>query len=178
MKMHANSDRDGGVPPQGHSILYRIALEMESAGLPEFFIDDTVRAALDFEGVADLMKLWRDEEDPQERKEIIADIQEMLDACLQKEKIEEYYVKFNDLDTIAKNIRDFKDNLLLTVNENGGISYLAELTGIPQPSLSRFFKSNSMPQRSTLLKIAKALKLTEVKMEALRVQRQNHVKNR
>lgn len=92
MKMHTNSDKDGvkrgGLSPHGHIVLFEIALEMKKAGFPEFFIEDTVRVALDFEGVADLMKLWRDEEDSEERNEIIADIQDMLNACLQKEKIE------------------------------------------------------------------------------------------
>jgi DNA-binding phage protein len=148
-------------------ILLEIALEMKQADLPQIFIVNTIRAALDFEGIADLMKLWKDEEDPQEKNEIIADIQDMLDACLQIEKTEEFYVKFNDLDTIANNIRLFKDSLLSLVNNNGGLKRLAELTDIPQPSLSRFFNSNSMPQRATLLKIAKGLELDELKMESL-----------
>ncbi|WP_407890448.1 helix-turn-helix domain-containing protein [Scytonema sp. NUACC26] len=38
---------------------------------------------------------------------------------------------------------------------------LSEKTGIPEPSLSRFFNSASMPHRTTLYKIANALKLTE-----------------
>jgi DNA-binding phage protein len=49
------------------------------------------------------------------------------------------------------------------VTKHGGISKLSDLTGIPQPSLSRFFNSSSMPRRTTLLKIAKALKLDAVK---------------
>lgn len=49
----------------------------------------------------------------------------------------------------------------------GGISKLAELTGIPQPSLSRFFSSNAMPRRSTLLKIAKALNLEGIKVDIM-----------
>lgn len=48
--------------------------------------------------------------------------------------------------------------------EQGGISKLAELTGIPQPSLSRFFNSNAMPRKATVLKIAKALNLDEIKI--------------
>lgn len=59
---------------------------MEKAGLPESFIKDAVRTALDFEGVADLIKLWQDEEEQKERDEIIADIQDMINACSQKEK--------------------------------------------------------------------------------------------
>lgn len=85
--MDTNSEQDEATNgekirfSQGHILLFEIALEMKKAGLPESFIEDTVRLSLDFEGVADLMKLWRDEEDPEERNEIIADIQDMLDAC-------------------------------------------------------------------------------------------------
>ena len=50
--------------------------------------------------------------------------------------------------------------------EQGGISKLADLTGIPQPSLSRFFNSNAMPRRDTVLKIAKALNIDQIKIDA------------
>src|SRR5437870_4693743 len=107
MTMHARSDgrsakHRGGIDHKGSNagdggvskiVLFEIALEMKKAGLPKVFIVDVVRAALDFEGISDLMKLWRDEEDQKEKNEIVADIQDMLDACLQKEKIEEFYVK-------------------------------------------------------------------------------------
>ena len=71
------------------------------------------------------------------------------------------------MDAIAKNIRAFKDSLYQEVMERGGINKLSELTGIPQPSLSRFFNSNAMPRRSTVLRIAKALNLDEIKMDIL-----------
>jgi len=147
-------------------VLLEIALEMYNEKLPEIFIINAIRAAFDYDGIADLMKLWKVEEDQTERSEIIADIQDMLDAPLQQGKTEEFYVKFNDLDTIANNIRLFKDSLLSVVEKNGGIKNLAHLTEIPQPSLSRFFNSNSMPQRSTLIKIAKALDIDELKMDS------------
>lgn len=147
--------------------LFFIAVEMKKTGLADSFIVDAVRTALEFEGVSDLMNLWMDEEDEKIQDETIADIQEMIEECAPKEKTEEIYVKFNDLDAIAKNIRAFKDSLLQMVIERGGVSKLSELTGMPQPSLSRFFNSNAMPQRSTVLKIAKALDLGEIKMDIL-----------
>jgi DNA-binding phage protein len=137
---------------------------MQKTGLSESFIVNAVRYALEFEGIAELMKLWHQENEQQEKDEIIADIQDMIDACQQKEKSEEFYVKFSDLDVIAHHIRDFKDSLLAVVVEKGGIGHLSALTGIPQSSLSRFFNSNAMPQRATLFKIAKALDLEAVKM--------------
>ncbi|HSW70738.1 MAG TPA: helix-turn-helix transcriptional regulator [Gammaproteobacteria bacterium] len=69
------------------------------------------------------------------------------------------YIKMNDLAFINAHLRAFKDSLLEAVNTAGGITQLAKNAGIPQPSLSRFFNSDAMPQRSTLLKIAKALNL-------------------
>ncbi|MHB1948930.1 MAG: helix-turn-helix domain-containing protein [Gammaproteobacteria bacterium] len=147
--------------------LFYIATKMKKAGVADSFIVNAVQAALEFEGIADLMNLWADEKDNKERDEIIADIQEMIDACSQKEKTEEIHIKFNDLDAIANNIRGFKDSLLQMVMERGGISKLSELTGIPQPSLSRFFNSNAMPRRATVLKIAKVLDLGEIKVDIL-----------
>jgi DNA-binding phage protein len=143
--------------------LFEIATKMKTKGLHSKFISNAVQVAIEFEGVYDLMKLWETETDSKERNEIIADIQDMIDDCNQTEKSEAPYIKFNDLEAIAKNIRNFKDGLLMEVTKHGGISKLSDLTGIPQPSLSRFFNSSSMPRRTTLLKIAKALKLDAVK---------------
>ncbi len=147
--------------------LFIIAVKMKKAGLVDFFIVNAVQTALQLEGVADLMNLWADEKDNKERGEIIADIQEMIDACDITKKSEELYIKFNDLDAIAKNIRAFKDSLYQEVMKRGGISKLSTVTGIPQPSLSRFFNSSAMPRRATVLKIAKALDLDEIKMDIL-----------
>jgi DNA-binding phage protein len=147
--------------------LFAIAIQMKKAGLADSFIVNAVQIASEFEGVADLMQLWTDETDETEKEEIIADIQDMIDACAQKEKSEEIYVKFNDLDAIAKNVRAFKDSLYQEIMERGGIGKLSELTGIPQLSLSRFFNSNAMPRRATLLKIAKKLNLDEIKIDLL-----------
>ena len=147
--------------------LFSIAVHMKKAGLADVFIVKAVQTALEFEGVADLMGIWATEKDKRDRNEIIADIQDMIDACNQKEKSEEVYIKFNDLDLIAKNIRAFKDSLYQIVMERGGISKLSELTDIPQPSLSRLFNANALPRRATLLKIAKALNLSEIKIDNL-----------
>ncbi len=144
--------------------LFEIAHQMKLASLPNSFISAAVKTALAYEGVADLLKMWRDEEDADERNEIIADIQDLIEDCHQKEMEELPHVKMNDLDAIAKDIRTFKDALLHIVNQRGGISYLAKLTGIPQPSLSRFFNSASMPRRATLLKMARALELDAIKI--------------
>lgn len=141
-----------------------IGNQMIQANLPKSFVVAAVKTAFQFEGVLNLMKMWAEETDQDERDETIAELQDLIDDCNQPEKIEGAYVRFDDLDAIAKDIRAFKDSLRSIVDQNGGISHLAALTEIPQPSLSRFFNSASMPRRSTLLKIAKALKLSQVQI--------------
>ncbi len=144
--------------------LMEIGTLMHKKGLPSSFIVSAVNTAFEFEGVYDLMKMWAEEKNKREQNEIIADIQDLIDDCSQKEKIEGTYSRFDDLDGIAKNIRVFKDTLRLEVDKHGGLNHLAQLTGIPQPSLSRFFGSVSMPRRNTLLKIARALNLSQVQI--------------
>lgn len=137
---------------------------MNQSGLPHKFIAAAVQTAFEFEGVYNLMKMWMDEEDQKERDKIVADIQDLVEDCAQKERVEGVYVRFDDLETIAKDVRKFKDNLRMAIDQNGGIKKLAELTGIPQPSLSRFFGSATMPRRTTLLKIARALNLSQIEI--------------
>jgi len=137
---------------------------MHKAKLPNTFVAAAVSTAFEFEGVCDLMRMWAEETEETERAEIVADIQDLINDCAQKDKVEGVYIRFDDLQKIAANIRSFKDALLLKVNERGGITKLSEVTGIPQPSLSRFFNSASVPQRATLLKIAKALGLSQVEI--------------
>lgn len=150
--------------PEQDLTLFDIALQMQDAKLPVKFISDAIKTALRYEGVADLVFMWAEETDNSERNEIVADIQELIDDC-NKTSVEEYrYIKFNDLESVKNNIRQFKDELLKIVDAKGGISHLARLTSLPQPSLSRFFNSNSMPRRQTLLKIADALELDAVKI--------------
>lgn len=137
---------------------------MMAAKLPKSFVVAAVKTAFEFEGVFNLMKMWSTEQEQDERDEIIAEIQDLIDDCNQHEKVDASYVRFDDLDAIAKDIRAFKDNLRAIVDKRGGIGHLAALTEIPQPSLSRFFNSASMPRRTTLQKIAKALKLSQIEI--------------
>ncbi len=172
VKQHQNISRGKILIKNNHDYskevkLFKIAIKMEKEGLPNVFIVTAIKTALEFEGVADLLNLWSKETEKNEKEEIISDIQDMIDVCHQKETPDEIYIKFNDLDAIANNIRAFKDSLYQKVMEQGGISKLAELTGIPQPSLSRFFNSSAMPRRASVLKIAKALNLDEIKIDVL-----------
>lgn len=155
---------DFKLTPEQDLSLFEIAHQMHEENLPVTFISDAIKTALRYEGVADLVFMWAEESEENERGEIVADIQELIDDC-KKTSIEEYrYIKFNDLDSVRNHIREFKDELLKIVDAKGGISNLAKLTGLPQPSLSRFFNSNSMPRRQTLLKIADVLKLDAIRI--------------
>lgn len=143
--------------------VYEIATQMKKLGLSSHFISLCVEQALDYEGTHDLMVLWAEAQNEVERNEVIADIQDEIDARSEapKKPVKKPYVKFDDLEAIAANVVKFKKALRKVVDKHGGIAKLAEKSGIPQPSLSRFFNSASMPRRATLYKIAEALNLNE-----------------
>ena len=137
--------------------------EMRRIGLESGFIYILMENCQRYEGIRDLMEMWFGETDSKERDKIIEDLQESIDDIVSApQKREELpYLRFDDLDKIKYDVLEFKRYLREEVDRQGGISELARKTGIPQPSLSRFFTSSSMPRRTTLYKIAKALNLPE-----------------
>lgn len=143
---------------------FGIGSTMKACGLSTHFIARAVDLSGEFGGILELMKMWRDESEASAREAIVADIQELIDDCSQSGKVDAPYVRFDDLERIAADVRAFKDSLRVKVDERGGIGKLAEATGIPQPSLSRFFNSAAMPRRTTLYKIARALNLSHVQI--------------
>jgi len=147
-----------------NATLFEVGSAMILAKLPIDFVSVAITSALKYEGISDLVILWANENEEKERNEIVADIQDLIDDCKKTSIENRSYIKFNDLDNIKDNIRDFKDKLLIEVNKKGGISELSKITKIPQPSLSRLFNSNSMPRRQTLLTIASALKLDGISL--------------
>ena len=125
---------------------------------------DLFPLAMKYEGVFELMVMWSEESDRELKSDIIADLQEEIDEeekseILSPAPLKEEYLHFDNLDEIAKDIMEFKKTLKIEVDRWGGINQLAKETGIPQPSLSRFFTTPSLPRRTTLEKIAKALSL-------------------
>lgn len=137
--------------------------EMRHQELESAFISSLMESCQRYEGIRDLMELWFEVTDSIERDKIIADLQDTLDEIVNAPpRVEERpYLRFDDLNEIIKDVLGFKDHLRAEVDRQGGISELARKTGIPQSSLSRFFLSGSMPRRTTLFKIAKALNLPE-----------------
>lgn len=143
--------------------LYKIATEMKNQGLSDAFVAQAVKLAEYYEGAYDLFELWMSEEDENERDQIVSDLQDEIDENTEapKQLIRKPYIPFDDLATIAQDVTKYKNELRKRVDMWGGISKLAKATGIPQPSLSRFFSSATMPRRTTLYKIAHALDLSE-----------------
>ncbi|MBI4821796.1 MAG: helix-turn-helix transcriptional regulator [Deltaproteobacteria bacterium] len=63
--------------------------------------------------------------------------------------------------SIPSQVLAHKQKLRDLIDRHGGVTQVARLCGIPQPSLSRMLNSASMPRRSTLYRIANALKVPE-----------------
>lgn len=143
--------------------VYEVATQMKKKGISVRFILNCVEQALKNEGTHDLMILWSEAESEIERNEIIADLQNEIEFAAEAPATptKKPFVKFDDLEIIAKDIVKFKKALRKIVDRHGGITRLSERSGLPQPSLSRFFSSASLPRRTTLYKIAEALNLSE-----------------
>jgi DNA-binding phage protein len=62
---------------------------------------------------------------------------------------------------VVDDIANFKVKLKDIIDRHGGVVAVSKKIGMPQPSLSRMLNSGTMPRRSTLYKIAKALDLSE-----------------
>lgn len=137
--------------------------EMRRVGLESAFIYSLMEHCQRYEGIRELMEIWFEETDPSERDKTVADLQESIEDIVDapKKPEERPYLRFDDLDEIRRDVLEFKKQLRNEVDREGGISELSRKTGIPQPSLSRFFTSSGMPRRTTLFKIAKALNLSE-----------------
>jgi len=115
--------------------------KMRRVGLESAFICQLMEFCQRYEGLQDLMEMWYEEESDVEREEILADLQESLDEILSapKESEERPYFQYEDLKMIQDDVQEFKSKLREEADRQGEISELVRKTGIPQPSLSRFF---------------------------------------
>lgn len=140
-----------------------IAQAMVKIDLPvEFIINLLNLIAQDHRSVYELMALWQEAETDKDRNEAIADLQEVLDDLEHSgPKRQIQYIPYEQLKTVADRVVEYKQKLRDIIDRHGGVSKVAELSGIPQPSLSRMLNSASMPRRTTLYKIAIALKLPD-----------------
>lgn len=64
--------------PEDKITVYKIALEMHTAGYPDILVSDIVEFSSEYEGAFNLMELWSQETDPIEREEIMSDFIEEL----------------------------------------------------------------------------------------------------
>ncbi len=151
------------VNPDNNLHVLDILNEMRRVGLESTFICLLMENCQRYEGIRDLMEIWLETTDIKERAKIIVDLQECLDDILDapQKPEEKPFLHFDDLAKAKTEIIEYKKQLREEVDRQGGISELSRKTGLPQPSLSRFFSSSSMPRRTTLYKIAKALNLPE-----------------
>lgn len=144
--------------------LAHIAERMLIEGLSKEFVFTLIPLAFHYEGIFDLMVMWREESDQEFKEEIIADLEDEIDEIGTKAvlpKKYEKYLHFDHLDKISKDVMAFKKSLKAEIERWGGVLKLAKKTGIPQSSLSRFLNTPSLPRRQTLEKIAKAMNLKD-----------------
>jgi DNA-binding phage protein len=143
--------------------LASIVVEMKRAGLDDNFIAAAFELAHTDQGVFDLMDLWQGATDGSNRDDVVADIQESIDDYRDAppSPLKKPYVNFDKLDDVAREVMAKKAKLRDLIDRHGGVSAVAQKSGIPQPSLSRMLNSPSMPRRSTLYRIANALDLPE-----------------
>lgn len=112
-----------------------------------------------------MLTLWS-QSSSEERDEILTDLEEMFEDYKNRptSPVELPYVPMEKLSSIAQGIIAYKAFLKEKVKEHGGVTEIARKCGISQPSLSRFLNSSALPRKSTLEKLAKALKLTQSEM--------------
>jgi DNA invertase Pin-like site-specific DNA recombinase len=139
-------------------------VEMMRAGLDHGFIASASERARIDQGVFDLFEMWVEASaNQEERDQIVADIQDLLDDYQDapREPVKKPYIGFDQLDDVAQKVLREKATLRNLIDKHGGVTVVAQKSGIPQPSLSRMLNSPSIPRKSTLYKIANALNLPE-----------------
>jgi DNA-binding phage protein len=136
---------------------------MVAKGLSIAFVDRALRLAADDQGAFELIELWAEARTRKDRDAAIADLQDAIDEALEMPRgiIEKPKVGFESLDAVAGRVMKHKQRLRALIDAHGGISEVAHRSGIPQPSLSRMLSSASMPRRTTLYRIARALEVDE-----------------
>lgn len=64
---------------QSFTKILEIAMEMRRQGLAEDFVEQVVKLAMDLEGIRDLMVLWAEETNTEERDATVVDLQEEIE---------------------------------------------------------------------------------------------------
>lgn len=140
---------------------------MAEAGIPAGFIAEAVKFGEVDQGFFNLIQLWSEaEDDPEEREELLFAMQEELDEeqdlATGAPPVFNTKLDCDKLDNVIPNVIAFKAKLKDIIDrDHGGVTQAAAKIGMPQPSLSRFLNSSTIPRRTTLYKIARGLGLPE-----------------
>jgi hypothetical protein len=146
-------------------IIEEIYKKMLLSNLPAVFVDRTAKLAREYEGIFDLMYMWNEELSDEEKDEIIADIQDLLDD--EEREPPEYIIDFSKVDcdvieNIIVSLLMWKAYIKMCINKSDwGLDRLSVETGIPIAALNRCFNINtkSLIKYGMFKKIIKVLKL-------------------
>lgn len=147
----------------------RHVVAMDAAGLPTDFVGRVLELAQEDQGVFELLELWVEAaESPSEREHIVANLSEIIDEHdeLPAKTVHKPKINFENLPEIADQVAAHKQKLRQLIDRHGGVTEVARRAGMPQPSLSRMLNSASMPRRTTLYRIARALDVDESEVVA------------
>jgi hypothetical protein len=141
----------------------RYAVRMENEGHPSEFVSRVLRLAQSDQGVFELMELWAEADAQEERDKLVVALEEAIadEGDLQDGTQRRPKIPFDTFDEVTRRILEHKRRLRELIDRHGGVSEVARKSGIPQPSLSRMLSSGSMPRRTTLYRIARALDVAE-----------------
>ena len=90
-------------------IIYSIAAKMSETGLPPKFVKRSVDLAFEYDGIFDLFVLWQEEDNIEEKNQIIADIEEHVEDIQSYEPSTQHKTKlpkinFDEIELIGTDI--------------------------------------------------------------------------
>ena len=134
-----------------------VGMSMIREEVPPSFVLAALALAATSDGMRDLLHLWNEYPEPAERRDILADIGELLED--QGGGASESLVvrSQGDVERELARRRAFKERLRTLVERHGGVSKVARKAGMAQPSLRRLLNTMSEPRLPTLQRLAKAL---------------------
>lgn len=139
--------------------IVEIGNEMVVAGLPAAFVLRVLELAGESEGVEDLVRLWAEAPDSDEREEVEAELHEALEDREGGAR-DLRIASAEQADRLLATRLAWKQHLRKLVEDRGGVSAVARRAEMPQPSLSRLLNTPSEPRPATLARLATAMELT------------------
>ncbi len=152
--------------------IYTIAARMIHDKISPSFVEKAIAFVKEYEGGMELLFLWAEDEDENEKDNIIADLEShiqeedfiyhssysMIKSSIDLDK------DFEKIKSVGEKILEFKKELRKIVDTKGGISELSKHTGITKPYLHRFFHSPNIPKKTILQKISKELGIEDLEI--------------